>query len=104
MRFSFAERVRKNSRRDDPKTSKIAGENIEASGQAEGQRQKCFWAVRNWPGMTAAEIAIKTNLERHVPSRRLPELRQAGLVINGAVRKCGIQKTFSMTWYVKARE
>ena len=48
---------------------------------------------------TAAEIAEAAGLERHVPSRRLPELRQAGQVKNGEERVCAITGNPSMTWF-----
>ena len=51
------------------------------------------------PGQTAAEIAAATGLERHVPSRRLPELREARCVTNGEVRPCRVAGRNSMTWY-----
>jgi hypothetical protein len=50
------------------------------------------------PGSTAAEIAARSGLERHVPSRRLPELRQAGRIKNGPQRVCTVTGNPSMTW------
>ena len=50
-------------------------------------------------GRTAAEIAETARLERHVPSRRLPELRSAGLVRNGEARICRVTGNRSITWY-----
>lgn len=38
-------------------------------------------------------------LERHVTSRRPPELRDAGLVENREVRVCLVTRRNSMTWY-----
>jgi hypothetical protein len=54
------------------------------------------------PGLTAAEIASATGLERHVPSRRLPELRDRNLVTNGKpeiFRICNVTGNLSLTWY-----
>ena len=64
----------------------------------EGHRQLCFNQVIKEPGLTAAEIASAVGLERHEPSRRIPELRHSGLVYNGGVRICTIQGIKSMTW------
>lgn len=50
-------------------------------------------------GLTAAEIAERTGLERHAPSRRLPELRQAGAVRNGEIRVCTVRGRRSLTWF-----
>lgn len=82
----------------DPVTSFIAAEQVEKSGKANLQRQIVLAWVRQHPGQTAAEIAHHTGLERHVPSRRLPELREAGLVSNGSPRICGVCGTRQMTW------
>ena len=86
------------SRQTDPHTSYEAAHEAEASGRASAQRQACLSEVRRNPGKTAAEIAQATGLERHAPSRRLPELRAAGLVINGAARVCTVTSRTSLTW------
>lgn len=97
------------SRSKDPATSSEAARDIESSGVAHAQRALCLEAVRRKPGQTAAEIAVAVGLERHAPSRRLPELREAGLVTNGAPRTCAVMGRASITWYprgetVKATE
>ncbi|NLG43924.1 MAG: winged helix-turn-helix domain-containing protein [Phycisphaerae bacterium] len=86
------------ARRNDPITSHQAAEEVEASGRAASQRQTCLLEVWKKPGQTAAEIAAATGLERHVPSRRLPELRKARLVKSGPVRRCTVTGNPSMTW------
>jgi CRP-like cAMP-binding protein len=92
------------SRRYDPLTSHLAADRVEGSGNAQAQRQTCLAAVRRWPGLTAAEIAVKCGLERHVPSRRLPELRADGLVMNRGKRRCEATGNLSMTWQVVTRQ
>ena len=87
------------ARRTDPETSHIAAEEAEICGTAAKQREMCFQEVRRLPGQTAAEIGAQLGLERHAPSRRLPELRRAGLIVNGKARKCGIQARQSLTWW-----
>jgi len=86
------------ARRTDPQTSHVAAKNVERSGGAKDQRSKCLEIVKGNPNLTAAEIAVKAGMERHVPSRRLPELREMGLVVNGKARKCRAVGSVSMTW------
>jgi CRP-like cAMP-binding protein len=86
------------ARSTDPSTSHDAAREAESSGRAAGQRLICLRQVRSVPGLTAAEIAARTGLERHVPSRRLPELREEGYVGNGSERACGETGRRSMTW------
>lgn len=87
------------ARATDPETSHEAAREMELSGKAGNQRRLCLEEVKRYPGGTAAEIAAGLGLERHVPSRRLPELRAAGLVTNGEVRECKVMKSRSMTWF-----
>jgi predicted ArsR family transcriptional regulator len=86
------------ARRTDPATSLEAAKDMEATGKAHDQRTLCLERVRRYPGETAAEIASALRIERHIPSRRLPELREAGLVKNGSVRVCGVMGRKSLTW------
>ena len=86
------------ARRHDPSTSHEAAVAVEINGSAESRRQLCLGLVRQSPGMTAAEIANELGLDRHEPSRRLPELRHAGLVANGEARECQGVGSRSMTW------
>ena len=87
------------ARRTDPVTSHFAAEESDASGTAKGQRTICLFEVMKHPGQTAAEIAEAVGLERHVPSRRLPELREMGEVENREVRTCKVMKSRCMTWW-----
>lgn len=86
------------ARTNDPPTSHQAADDVERSGRAASQRHLCLLEVWKKPGQTAAEIAVDTDLERHIPSRRLPELRSAGQVINGPQRNCSVTGNSSMTW------
>jgi len=87
------------ARRTDPETSHMAADYVEKSGTASKQREMCLQAVLEKPGQTAAEIGRALDLERHAPSRRLPELRAAGLIRNGEARKCMVQGRQSLTWW-----
>lgn len=84
--------------RSDPMTSHQAAREAEKSGRAASQRAICPASVNALPGQTAAEIAAQTGLERHAPSRRLPELRDRGLVANGGPRVCAVTRRSSMIW------
>ena len=86
------------SRRTDPVTSRMAASEAESSGRAASQRTICLARVNSHPGRTAAEIAVAAGLERHAPSRRLPELRDQGLIVNGESRICTATGRASMTW------
>lgn len=85
--------------RDDPDTSDIAARKAEASGSARDQRAQCLAQVMRHPGSTAAEIARLAGLERHAPSRRLPELVGRGLVRHGSKRKCAVMGSLQITWW-----
>lgn len=87
------------ARNTDPSTSHDAARAMDRSGRARLQRQRCLRAVLAMPGRTAAEIALVTGMERHAPSRRLPELRDAGLLVNGEARICTARGLRSLTWY-----
>jgi hypothetical protein len=87
------------SRSKDPVTSHMAADAVEQTGAAGNHRDRCLAAVKARPGMTAAEIAVAAGLERHEASRRLPELRAAGLVYTGQARTCEVQGHSSLTWY-----
>jgi len=91
--FDVTHRVRAH----DPATSVEAAEKTRESSAV--QRQACLAYVRAHPGQTAAEVSRGCGLERHVASRRLPELRDAGLVVNGPARVCRVQGTKAMTWH-----
>ena len=86
------------SRQTDPTTSHHAARESELSGRAASQRAICLAWVNSHPGQTAAEIARAVGLERHAPSRRLPELRKRGVITNGDVRTCTVTGRQSMTW------
>lgn len=83
----------------DPSTSHQTAEEVEASGRAASQRHLCLLEAWKRPGRTAAETAEAAGLERHVPSRRLPELRQAGQVKNGEERVRAVTGNPSTTWF-----
>ena len=86
----------KNSRNTDPESSAIAGELIEKSGLASKHRLVVLNAVRRFPGLTSAELAERTPLDRYQVARRLPEISG---VVRGAARKCYVTDIKSVTWW-----
>ncbi len=89
------------ARNTDHITSHQAARAVEASGMTGYHRNILLAFVRNNPGMTAAEIAHGSGLDRYEASRRLPELRRAGLLRNGDARKCSILFHKSLIWSAK---
>jgi DNA-binding transcriptional ArsR family regulator len=92
---------RANYRNEDPETSRAAAIDAEKSGHAPTWRARLLLAVRERPGLTAGEYADWLEVERAVVSRRLPELREAGLVVNGHARQCNSNGRKAMTWEPK---
>jgi hypothetical protein len=86
------------ARTADPETSHEAAAQVEASGVANDQRSRCLTEVRRLPGQTCGEIASHIGLDRHATGKRLPELRDAGLVKNGGTRICLEQGSRQMVW------
>jgi hypothetical protein len=85
-------------------TSAQARSDHERSGTATANRAIVLAYVRAVRGQTAVELyerakRLGTSLTRHEFSRRLPELRKAGLVKNGNARQCRKNGTRQMTWY-----
>ena len=89
------------ARRTDPATSHMAARKAEKSGKCCLYRFVLLNFVRKYHGKTAGEIHEATGIDRHEVSRRLPELRAAGLVTNPGKRVCRVLGNMSMTWSVK---
>ncbi len=91
------------SRTSDPATSAEAEAHHTASGRREYHAQQFLDLVREFPGSTAVELARLSHLpadtQRHEASRRLPELRDRGLVRDGVARICNEAGTRQMTWW-----
>ena len=88
--------MNQNYRNNDPPTSALAGRQAEASGSARRHRAMCFDIVTQTPGLTAREIEDRLGIKAH---KRLPELRHAGVVRNGATRICTVTGRLAMTWH-----
>ena len=88
------------ARQSDPISSHMAAQIVESCGAADTQRANVLEYVREHPGQTSAEIAAGMGEQRHMPARRLPELRTAQLVRNGDVRMCAVSRRNGLTWWI----
>ena len=85
-------------RATDPAPSRIAAEKVTRT-TAQSNRAILLAAVEANPGRTAVELAALTGVDRHEASRRLPDLRRAGLVRNGPDRACSVSGNPMGTWW-----
>jgi hypothetical protein len=85
-----------NYRNSDPTTSMLSGLAVEGEGTAQRQREICLAAVIATPGATAREIEDRIGIKAH---KRLPELREEGVIFNGKPRTCRISGRKAMTWH-----
>jgi hypothetical protein len=90
------------ARANDPQSSHDAAELHTASGARQCHIEIVVAAVRAFEGLTSAEIADRTGLERHEAARRLPDAEKAGAVRKGGARKCSISGKLVTTWWPAA--
>ena len=88
----------KNYRNTDSISSKIAGEDIELSGEATKQRQIALRAVIDHPGLTSRELSKVCVLDRYMLARRLPEIIE---IEKGEMRMCKEGKKLCLTWWAR---
>jgi hypothetical protein len=74
------------ARATDPETSHEAADAIKVSGRLASQQGIVLKAVRAFPGLTSAELAMHCALDRYSVARRLPELEAARQVRKGERR------------------
>lgn len=86
------------ARRTDPESSHQAAEIHTLSGKRAHQQDQAAAAVRQFPGRTSFELAMRTHLDRYMLARRLPECEVAGRVRRGNQRTCGITGRMAMEW------
>lgn len=87
------------ARRSDPETSHLAAEEITRSGARGHQQSQVIAAVRAFPGCTSFELAMKTDLERYMVARRLPECVTASAVYKGEPKHCPVTGKLALTWW-----
>lgn len=91
-------------RKNDPVSSQLAAQELVKSGRFDNQKDMVCDLLRtfNKNGIcpTSAEIAALTELDRYVPSRRLPDLEKEGRVTRLKTRMCNVTKKYCVTWKV----
>jgi predicted HTH transcriptional regulator len=96
-RVDYSQYESPTARSTDPVTSHIAGE--DSKDFAEKHRAIALRTVKLHPFSTAAELAEKCSLTQHQLSRRLPELRDRGLVeTTGFPVICRVRGTKMKPW------
>ena len=96
------------ARGSDPWTSDAAIEELIKSGGHKRQLDTVLHAVKrhttfNAP-LTARELAKRAGIDRYVLSRRLPDLKEAGLVVRDAKRRCAECGRACTTWRLRQEE
>lgn len=87
------------ARNSDPVTSHQAADHITRSGKRGQQQAQAIAAVKAFPGLTSFELAMRTDIDRYVMARRLPECVTAGAVRKGPARTCSITGRQALTWW-----
>ena len=86
------------ARNADQSTSHLAAERIKKSGVLGRQQAAVLAAIRQWPGMTAVELAHLAKMDRYAVSRRTAELN--GVKIRrGPARACTVNGSMMVTWH-----
>ena len=93
------------ARNSDPATSHESAQRLRKSGKLNEQCAATLAALREYireqgEMPTAAELAEHAGFDRYVSSRRLPDLREKGLVENGDARTCRVTGSRSLVWGV----
>ena len=85
------------ARAGNPDTSHMAAQEIMESGERQTLMRLALRHVRDHPGQTAGEIGDAFGLHRSVIAKRLSDLKNAELIVQGpAVRTHGKSQ---VTWY-----
>lgn len=89
------------ARQGDPISSHQAAHEVVRSGLAEHQAGEVLEALCRFPWTTSRELAEYSGLDRYMAGRRLPELKEAGLVDrdDGMKRKCRVAGRIACTWW-----
>lgn len=85
--------------KNDPATSREAGQAITRSGLREGQCLGVLALVRKFPDSTALELSVKgRTYDRYIIGRRVSELEHGGLIRKSGLTKCGVSGKKAVTW------
>ena len=86
------------ARRADPESSHAGAAHHTRSGKRGAQQDQAAAAVRQFPGCTSFELAMRTHIDRYMLARRLPECEVGGRVRRGIQRRCGVSGRLAMEW------
>ena len=92
------------ARQHDPETSWMAAESITCSGTRAAHVAVIVAAVCAHPGLTSAELAESTHLDRVEAARRTADAMRDGLINQGPKRKCRSCNSVCVTWWPTKRE
>jgi hypothetical protein len=84
----------------DPVTSALAARELEESGARDSQKREVYFAVKQYPDRTSAELAVITGMDRYMLARRLPDLREDGWVENSGKKVCLMTGGLAFTWRI----
>jgi len=87
------------ARTNDPITSHLAAEKVTSSGKRHTNMLAVIDAVCMHPGLTSAELAQYTPLDRYEVARRLPEAERTHAVVKGEKRQCTMTGNTATTWW-----
>lgn len=82
----------------DPVTSQLAAREVRESGIEDTQCAEVLRALKQTPGLTSRELAVRHGIERYTVARRLPTLRERGLATTDGMRKCAISGRMVIVW------
>lgn len=88
------------ARASDPLSSHLAAEHVTKTGTRSDQQNKAAEAVKQFPGLTSFELAMRTGIDRYTLARRLPECETAGRVRKGEIRACRVTGRKAHVWEV----
>jgi len=95
------------ARNSDPETSHQAAREVTDSGQADTEAARVLEVLEHLVAAgdtpTSRELAQWGRIDRYIVARRLPELRDRGLVTNHHPRRCNVSGRNAMTWSTKGR-
>lgn len=86
--------------RHDPPTSRAAVDQMKATGALHAGLWRTLQALARWIGEspTSHELAGEDLRARYEFARRLPELRDKRLVVNGPEKSCSVTGHRAVTW------
>ena len=98
--WDHAEHPENIARRSDPEASHVGAEEITRSGRRRGHRALVLADLRAHPGATCDEVGERTGLGRYKAAKRLSDLKNDGIISQGAMRRGSVDGTWQHEWRV----